>query len=116
MEAEFAELSREFRNAAECCGAWTLELVAAKGYLDRLMGNARLDTLRETFRSSSRSFKESWNPYPGPSRRILRANEMRRTVVRRNFEITAAKNIRPMPTRKTMVCSVCWSTHTPPQY
>ncbi|RRH96723.1 hypothetical protein EH240_22395 [Mesorhizobium tamadayense] len=42
MEAEFAELSSGFRNAAGSSGTWNLELVAARGYLDRLMGNVRV--------------------------------------------------------------------------
>ncbi|AZO09503.1 MULTISPECIES: plasmid partitioning protein RepB C-terminal domain-containing protein [unclassified Mesorhizobium] len=42
MEVEFAELSRGFRNAAERSGAWSLELVAARGYVNRLMESARV--------------------------------------------------------------------------
>ncbi|MBN9548375.1 MAG: hypothetical protein J0H31_05690, partial [Alphaproteobacteria bacterium] len=42
MEIEFAALSREFLNANECRGVWSLELVAACGYLHRLMDNLKV--------------------------------------------------------------------------
>ncbi|TIO50371.1 MAG: hypothetical protein E5X80_10315 [Mesorhizobium sp.] len=42
MEANFAELSQEFRNSAEQHGPCSLALVAARGYLDRVMGNVRV--------------------------------------------------------------------------
>ncbi|RUU04274.1 hypothetical protein EOD23_16925 [Mesorhizobium sp. USDA-HM6] len=42
METEFAALSRAFQNAAERHGPCSLALVAARGYLDRIMGNARV--------------------------------------------------------------------------
>jgi hypothetical protein len=40
MEIELAPLSLDFLNAAERLGPWGLELVAARGYLNRLMDNA----------------------------------------------------------------------------
>ncbi|RUW46737.1 MULTISPECIES: plasmid partitioning protein RepB C-terminal domain-containing protein [unclassified Mesorhizobium] len=40
MEIELAALSLDFLNAAEHLGPWGLELVAARGYLNRLMDNA----------------------------------------------------------------------------
>ncbi|RWA84468.1 plasmid partitioning protein RepB C-terminal domain-containing protein [Mesorhizobium sp.] len=42
MEIEFAELGRTFQNAAERHGPRSLALVAARGYLDRIMGNVRV--------------------------------------------------------------------------
>ncbi|WP_050596727.1 plasmid partitioning protein RepB C-terminal domain-containing protein [Mesorhizobium ciceri] len=42
MEVEFAALSREFLDANECLGIWSLELVAARGYLHRLMDNLKV--------------------------------------------------------------------------
>ncbi|MGX8012753.1 plasmid partitioning protein RepB C-terminal domain-containing protein [Mesorhizobium sp. ORM8.1] len=42
MELEFAALSREFLDANECRGVWGLELVAARGYLHRLMDNLKV--------------------------------------------------------------------------
>jgi hypothetical protein len=42
MELEFAALSREFLDANECRGVWSLQLVAAGGYLHRLMDNLKV--------------------------------------------------------------------------
>ncbi|MDX8500615.1 plasmid partitioning protein RepB C-terminal domain-containing protein [Mesorhizobium sp. VK4C] len=42
MAANFAELSRAFQHAAGHHGPCSLALVAARGYLDRLMENARV--------------------------------------------------------------------------
>ncbi|TIT99888.1 MAG: hypothetical protein E5W55_03890 [Mesorhizobium sp.] len=42
MEAEFAELTEAFQNASERHGPCGLALVAARGYLDRIMGNVRV--------------------------------------------------------------------------
>ncbi|MDX8538601.1 plasmid partitioning protein RepB C-terminal domain-containing protein [Mesorhizobium abyssinicae] len=42
MAIEFAELSQEFRNAAERWGSSSLELVAARGYINRLMDSPKV--------------------------------------------------------------------------
>lgn len=42
MEAEFDLLNEEFLYCASLRGIWTLELMAARSYLDRLMENARV--------------------------------------------------------------------------
>lgn len=42
METELAALSQQFLSNAEQLGSWRLELVAARGYLNRLLDNARL--------------------------------------------------------------------------
>lgn len=52
MENGLADLSQEFRSTAECLGSWGLELVAAQGYLNRLLENVRV------VRYLARSFPE----------------------------------------------------------
>lgn len=42
MEAELADVCGEYQTAAALSGVWNLELVAGRGYLDRLMGNVRV--------------------------------------------------------------------------
>ncbi|WP_245445554.1 plasmid partitioning protein RepB C-terminal domain-containing protein [Mesorhizobium kowhaii] len=42
METGLADLSQEFRNTAEHFGSWGLELVAVRGYLNRLMDNSKV--------------------------------------------------------------------------
>ena len=42
METELADLSRRFQCAAELSGIWNLELVAARGYILRLMESAKM--------------------------------------------------------------------------
>ena len=42
MEAELADLSQEFLSTAEHLGSWGLELVAVRGYLNRMMDSARV--------------------------------------------------------------------------
>lgn len=42
METELADLSRRFQCAAEQSGIWNLELVAARGYILRLMERAKM--------------------------------------------------------------------------
>jgi hypothetical protein len=57
MEIELAALSLEFLNAAERLGPWGLELVAARGYLNRLMDNAPI------VRYLARSFPETLSEF-----------------------------------------------------
>jgi len=42
MESELADLSSRFQRAAEQSGTWNLELVAARGYILRLMESAKV--------------------------------------------------------------------------
>ncbi|CDX55934.1 conserved hypothetical protein [Mesorhizobium plurifarium] len=42
MESELADLSSRFQRAAEQSGIWNLELVAARGYIRRLMESAKV--------------------------------------------------------------------------
>ncbi|WP_411971151.1 plasmid partitioning protein RepB C-terminal domain-containing protein [Mesorhizobium sp. BR1-1-9] len=42
MEAELADVCGEYQTAAALSGVWNLELVAARGYLDRIMRNVRV--------------------------------------------------------------------------
>lgn len=42
MESELADLSRRFQRAAEWSGIWNLNLVAARGYILRLMESAKV--------------------------------------------------------------------------
>ncbi|TGQ92027.1 hypothetical protein EN847_34790, partial [Mesorhizobium sp. M1C.F.Ca.ET.204.01.1.1] len=66
MEIEFAEVSQGFRNAAERCGSWSLELVAARGYINRLMDSPKVvrcvaHRFPEQFAAFNRHWKQSPN-------------------------------------------------------
>ncbi|PBC02702.1 plasmid partitioning protein RepB C-terminal domain-containing protein [Mesorhizobium sp. WSM3860] len=68
MEAEFDQLSRKFRNAAERSGICNLELVAARGYLDRIMGNMRVvKYLAHKFPERFSQFQSILEPSSGSS-------------------------------------------------